>query len=143
MTIGIINGPNLNLLGFRKPEIYGNEIFENTLKNLKQDFPNVDLNYFQSNIEGEIIDFIQKINRDKDYIGIVLNPGAYAHYSYAIADAIADSTLPVIEVHISNIHARDEFRAKSVTARMADAVLTGFGRDGYRMAIDYLICNHK
>lgn len=141
MTIAIINGPNLNMLGKRDPEIYGGETFEQTFDMLQKKFPDIELKYSQSNCEGTIIDLIQDANTDEDCIGIVLNPGAYAHYSYAIADAIADSTVPVVEVHISNIHAREEFRAKSVTARQAKAVIAGCGRDGYRLAIDFLINN--
>lgn len=143
MTIGIINGPNLNLLGRRDPEIYGKETFEDTLTELKKNFTDITIQYFQTNSEGEIIDIIQNLNCDSNCTGIILNPGAYAHYSYAIADAIADSMIPVVEVHITNIHAREEFRAKSVTAREADAVLTGFGRDGYKLAINYLIGNQS
>lgn len=138
MTITIINGPNLNLLGRRKPEIYGSEEFSETLRKIRYKFPDTDIRYFQSNSEGEIIDLIQRENTDLSVLGIVLNPGAYAHYSYAIADAVADSAIPVVEVHISNIHAREAFRATSVTARAAEAVITGCGRKGYEMAIDYI-----
>lgn len=138
MTITIINGPNLNLLGRRKPEIYGSEEFSETLRKIRDKFPDIDIRYFQSNSEGEIIDLIQRENADLSVLGIVLNPGAYAHYSYAIADAVADSAIPVVEVHISNIHAREAFRATSVTARAAAAVITGCGRKGYEMAIDYI-----
>lgn len=138
MTITIINGPNLNFLGHRNPEIYGKETFSDTLLKIRERFPNLDIRYFQSNSEGEIIDRIQQENTDLSVAGIVLNPGAYAHYSHAIADAVADSSIPVVEVHISNIHAREPFRATSVTARAANAVITGCGRKGYAMAIDFL-----
>lgn len=138
MTISIINGPNLNRLGKRNPEFYGSETFEETLETIRNRFPGIDIHYFQSNSEGEIIDIIQRENLDNSVAGIILNPGAYAHYSYAIADAIEDSDKPVVEVHISNIHAREEFREKSVTARAASAVITGCGRKGYFLAIEYL-----
>ncbi len=135
MRILIINGPNLNLLGQRRPEIYGEETFLDTLDKLRQRFGDVDIYYFQSNCEGEIIDRIQEDQID----GIVINPGAYAHYSHAIADAIEGCPLPVVEVHISNIFAREEFRAKTVTGRCANAVIAGCGRNGYALAIEQII----
>lgn len=138
MTISIINGPNLNMLGKRDPAIYGNETLDDTLAALRAEFPEIRIESFQSNSEGEIIDAIQRANTLPEIRGIVLNPGAYAHYSYAIADAVADSAVPVVEVHISNIHAREEFRAVSVTARAAKAVITGCGRKGYAMAVNFL-----
>lgn len=139
MTISIINGPNLNRLGKRNPEFYGSETFEETLEAIRNKFKGIDIRYFQSNSEGEIIDIIQRENLDNSVAGIIINPGAYTHYSYAIADAIEDSDKPVVEVHISNIHAREEFRAKSVTARAASAVIAGCGRMGYSLAIEYLV----
>lgn len=139
MKVLIINGPNLNLLGRRSPEIYGNKSFGETLAAIRADFADVEVEYCQSNCEGEIIDAIHKVGFDSDYIGIVLNPGAYAHYSLAIADAVEAVDTPVVEVHISNIHAREEFRHKSVTARAARALIAGCGRDGYALAILYLI----
>lgn len=139
MKIAIINGPNLNLLGKRQPEVYGHETFAQTLSLLSEKFPETELFYMQNNSEGEIIDLIQDINCQPDFLGIVLNPGAYAHYSYAIADAVADSGLPVVEVHISNIHAREEFRSRSVTAARARAIISGCGRMGYELAIRYLL----
>lgn len=139
MTIAIINGPNLNMLGRRDPTIYGPETLEDTLDALRREFPEVNITDFQSNSEGEIIDTIQSANRLPDICGIVINPGAYAHYSYAIADAVADSRVPVVEVHISNIYSRENFRAVSVTARAARAVITGCGRRGYAMAVDFLV----
>ena len=138
MKVAIINGPNLNILGRRDTTTYGDETFDQTLANIKDHFPSDELIYFQSNSEGEIIDFIQKACFELKVDGIVINPGAYTHYSYAIADAIADAPSPVVEVHISNIHAREDFRSKSVTARYASAVIAGCGRMGYRLAIDYL-----
>lgn len=137
--ICIINGPNLNLLGRRQPEIYGTTTFEDHLKEMRAEFPDTPIEYFQSNCEGEIIDKIHRLGYETpDCTGIVINPGAYAHYSYAIADAISSISLPVIEVHISNIHARDEFRHKSVTAPSCKAMLCGFGLKGYNLAVGYL-----
>lgn len=137
--ICIINGPNLNLLGKREPAIYGSQSFDDCLRELRSLFPGVDIEYFQSNGEGAIIDKIHQLGYDDDACtGIVINPGAYAHYSYAIADAIAAIPLPVIEVHISNIHSREEFRHKSVTAPACKAMLCGFGLRGYELAVRYL-----
>lgn len=127
------------MLGKRNPEIYGHETFEETLTGIRKKFPETEIRFFQSNSEGEIIDMIQRENADPAVAGIVLNPGAYAHYSFAIADAVEDSDTPVAEVHISNIHAREDFRATSVTARSARCVITGCGRKGYEMAIDFLL----
>lgn len=138
MHIRIINGPNLNLLGKRRPEIYGSETFEQTLDNIRKEFPGIDIRYFQSNSEGEIIDLIHGAAAE-EALGIVLNPGAYAHYSLAIADALESVDVPAVEVHISNIHAREEFRHKSVTARTACAIIAGCGRMGYSLAIRYLL----
>ncbi|MDE5887282.1 MAG: type II 3-dehydroquinate dehydratase [Muribaculaceae bacterium] len=138
--IAIINGPNLNLLGKRQPEIYGNTTFEDCLEALKMTFLELEIEYFQSNSEGEIIDHIHHLGYNSpECEGIVINPGAYAHYSYAIADAIASIQLPVVEVHISNIHARDEFRHKSVTAPTCKGVICGLGLKGYELAIRYLL----
>lgn len=131
MKILIINGPNLNLLGTREPEIYGNISMEDYLEKLKPEFPSYQLNYYQSNIEGEIINRLQK----DDFDAIVINPGAFTHYSYAIADCLKNIQKKKIEVHISNIYKREEFRQKSVTAANSDAVLSGFGMAGYRLAI--------
>ena len=138
--IAIINGPNLNLLGKRQPEIYGNESFEKYLKVLRSKFPLIPLEYFQSNSEGEIIDKLHQLGYETpDCKGIVINPGAYSHYSYAIADAIASIGLPVVEVHISNIMGRENFRHQSVTAPSCIGMLTGFGLKGYDLAISHLI----
>lgn len=136
--ISIINGPNLNLLGRREPEIYGRQDFMSFLESLHMDFPDVDIEYFQSNSEGEIIDEIQQKGFNPDCSGIILNPGGYSHYSVAIADAVAAVHVPVVEVHISNIHAREEFRHTSVTARAAKGVVAGLGLEGYRLALSYL-----
>lgn len=127
----IVNGPNLNLLGTREPEIYGNISMENYLEKLKSEFTTLEIMYYQSNIEGEIIDRLQQ----DDFDAVIINPGAYTHYSYAIADCLKNIQKPKVEVHISNIYKREEFRQKSVTAAYTDAVLSGFGMDGYRLAI--------
>ncbi|MGJ1286745.1 type II 3-dehydroquinate dehydratase [Sphingobacterium spiritivorum] len=133
----IINGPNLNLLGVREKSIYGDQDFKSYFETLKQRFPELDLNYFQSNSEGTIIDKIHEVGFDID--GIVLNAGAYTHTSVAIGDAIAAVKTAVIEVHISNVYAREEFRHKSYLAKNCKGVICGFGLDGYRLAIEGLI----
>ena len=131
MKILIINGPNLNLLGTREPEIYGNTSMQDVLEQLKTQFSEHELMYYQSNYEGSIIDRIQ----NEDYDALVINPGAFTHYSFAIADALKNVKKRKIEVHISNIYQREEFRQKSVTAAYTNAVLSGFGIDGYRLAV--------
>jgi 3-dehydroquinate dehydratase-2 len=131
MKILILNGPNLNLLGTREPEIYGNISMENVFEDLKKSFSQHELSYYQSNIEGEIINRLQ----ENDFEALVINPGAFTHYSYAIADCLKNISYPKIEVHISNIYQREEFRQKSVTAVNADGILSGFGIKGYFLAI--------
>lgn len=131
MKVLIINGPNLNLLGTREPEIYGTISMDDYLETLKTEFSSFKLNYYQSNIEGELINRLQK----DDFDALIINPGAFTHYSYAIADCLKNIRKPKVEVHISNIYKREEFRQKSVTAANTDAVLSGFGMDGYRLAI--------
>lgn len=140
IMIAIINGPNLNLLGKRNPEIYGEVSFEEFLKELRERFPDSPIEYYQSNCEGDIIDRIHNLGfYEPDCKGIVLNPGAYAHYSYAIADAISSVNVPVVEVHISNIFKREDFRNRSVTAVSCLGMLEGFGLEGYAMAVSYLL----
>jgi 3-dehydroquinate dehydratase-2 len=134
--ITIINGPNLNLLGKREPGIYGSEGFESYLEKLKQSNPDLVFDYFQSNVEGELIDAIQKAGFSAD--GIILNPGGYTHTSVAIGDAIASITSPVIEVHISNVHAREEFRKISHVSAKAKGTICGLGLDGYTLAVQYI-----
>ena len=134
--ITIINGPNLNLLGKREPGIYGSEGFDSYLEKLKQSNPDLMFDYFQSNIEGELIDAIQKAGFSAD--GIILNPGGYTHTSVAIGDAIASITSPVIEVHISNVHAREEFRRISHVSAKARGTICGLGLEGYALAAQYL-----
>ena len=129
----IINGPNLNLLGKREPEIYGSETFELFFEKLKKQFEEVELSYYQSNHEGGIIDKLHEVGFSHD--GIVINPGAYTHYSYAISDAIAAITTPVIEVHISDIHNREAFRSVSVTSTNCEKMISGKGLHGYKEAI--------
>ena len=136
MKIAIINGPNLNLLGKRETDIYGNESFEVFFKKIKTVFPKIDLEYFQSNIEGELIDAIQKFGFSSD--GIVINPGGYTHTSVAIGDAIAAIPAKVVEVHISNIFGREEFRKISYVSAKSKGVITGLGLKGYEMAIRFL-----
>ena len=135
----IINGPNLNLLGTREPEIYGSETFENYLSHLRTLIPEEEICYFQSNSEGALVDCIQQAGMNPSCRGIVLNPAAYTHYSIAIADAISAVKTPVVEVHISNIHSRESFRHETVTGARAKAVLTGFGLKGYELAIRFLL----
>jgi 3-dehydroquinate dehydratase-2 len=137
MKILILNGPNLNLLGKREPEIYGNLTFEVYFDALKKKYPNIELYYFQSNIEGEIIDRLHEVGFSFD--GVILNAGAYTHTSVAIGDAIKGIETPVIEVHISNVHAREEFRNISYIAPNAKGVIAGFGLQSYELAIDSFI----
>lgn len=137
MKLLIINGPNLNLLGTREPEIYGEETFEEYLLILQQEFPTITINYFQSNHEGEIIDKLHEANYDYD--GVVLNAGAYSHTSIAIRDAISAIDPPVVEVHISNVYAREEFRQKSHLSAVCEGVIVGLGTRGYELAVRYLM----
>ena len=138
MKIQIINGPNLNLLGKREPGIYGSKSFEEYFTELTAKYDGiVELSYYQSNVEGELINKLHEVGFSWD--GIVINMGAYTHTSVAIADAIAGIKTPVIEVHISNIYAREEFRHISLSGRNCKGVLTGFGMDGYRLAIENLL----
>ena len=140
MKLLIINGPNLNLLGMRQPKIYGSQSMEQYLDFLHDAYPDIEIEYFQSNCEGFIIDELQRVGYATDeYIGIVLNAGAYTHTSLAIADAIAAIKLPVVEVHISNIAAREEIRRRSMIAPVCRGSIAGFGMDSYRLAIESLI----
>jgi 3-dehydroquinate dehydratase II len=137
MKIAIINGPNLNLLGTRETDIYGNMPFDMYLAQLKEKFSTVEFSYFQSNVEGEIVNEIQRVGFDHD--GIVLNPAGYTHTSVAIGDAVAAIKVPVIEVHISNVHAREEFRKLSHISGKAVGSIFGLGLKGYELAIEYLV----
>lgn len=137
MKIAIINGPNLNLLGSRETEIYGGQSFDDYYKGLTKKYPSIQLTYFQNNVEGEIINELQRIGNDVH--GIILNPGGYTHTSVAIGDAIAAVSAKVIEVHISNIFAREEFRKLSYVSSKAKAVMSGFGLRGYELALQYFI----
>lgn len=137
MKIIIINGPNLNLLGTREPEVYGGRTFEDYLAELQQKFPGIKLEYYQSNIEGEIITKIQETGFNHD--GIVLNAGAYTHTSIGIADAVKAVTAPVIEVHISNTFSRETFRHQSYLSPVSAGVIIGFGLKGYELALNALI----
>jgi 3-dehydroquinate dehydratase-2 len=136
MKIQIINGPNLNLLGKRETSIYGNQSFEDFFATLKPRFPEFELHYYQSNIEGEIVSKLHEVGFSFD--GIILNAGAYTHTSVAIHDAIAGIKTPVIEVHISNVYAREEFRHKSLITSKCTGLLTGFGMEGYALALAFL-----
>jgi 3-dehydroquinate dehydratase II len=137
MNVIVINGPNLNLIGTRETSIYGSLSFEEYLKELMFLFPNIDITYFQSNIEGEIINKIHETGFNFD--GIILNAGGYSHTSVAIADAIASITSPVIEVHISNIYTREQIRHSSLLSSKCKGIIIGFGLDSYRLAIEGLI----
>ncbi|WP_316766983.1 type II 3-dehydroquinate dehydratase [Pedobacter frigiditerrae] len=137
MKIQIINGPNLNLLGLREPSIYGSEGFETYISQLREMYSIIEIDYYQSNVEGELINKLHEVGFSYD--GIIINAGGYTHTSVAIADAIAAIKTPVVEVHISNIYAREEFRHVSLTGKNCKGVLTGFGLDGYRLAIESLL----
>ena len=137
MRIQIINGPNLNLLGKREPQIYGDRGFEEYLQVLRNTYPDIQLDFYQSNIEGELINKIHEVGFEYD--GIILNAGAYTHYSLALMDAIKAVTAPVVEVHISNVHQREEFRHHSVISCVCKGVICGFGLDSYRLALDALL----
>lgn len=136
MKIQIINGPNLNLLGKREPSVYGNQSFDDFFLSLKQRFPQLELHYYQSNVEGEIINKLHETGFTFD--GIILNAGAYTHTSVAIHDAIGAIKTPVVEVHISNVYAREEFRHKSLITSKCAGMLTGFGMEGYALALLFL-----
>jgi len=137
MKIQIINGPNINLLGRREPGIYGNQSFDAYLEVLRQQYPEVEIAYYQSNCEGCLIEKLQEVGFDFD--GIILNAGAYTHTSIALQDAIRAIQVPVVEVHISNVHAREEFRHKSLISSACKGVILGFGMDSYRLAIEALL----
>lgn len=137
MKILIINGPNLNLLGKREPGIYGNSSFDDYLKKLREQYSDVEIEYYQSNIEGCLIDKMQQVGFTVD--GIVLNAGAYTHTSVALHDCIRAITSPVIEVHISNVHQREQFRHHSMISSACKGVICGFGLDSYRLALEAFI----
>lgn len=137
MKIQIINGPNLNLLGKREPDVYGNTSFEEYLENLKKQFPEVEIYYYQSNVEGELINKIHEVGFTFD--AILLNAGGYTHTSVAISDAIAGVTTPALEVHISNIYKREEFRHKSIISKSCIGMISGLGLKGYELGIRYFL----
>ncbi len=141
MKIQIVNGPNLNLLGIREPGIYGSDSFEIYLPKLKAMYPDVEIEYYQSNVEGELINKIQEIGFSAD--GIVLNAGAYTHTSIALHDCIRAIKSPVIEVHISNVHQREEFRHHSFISAACKGVICGFGLDSYRLAVEAIVRNEE
>jgi 3-dehydroquinate dehydratase-2 len=136
MKVSIINGPNLNLLGKREPELYGAVSFGDFLRSLQERFPNITIEYYQSNVEGELINEIQRAGFSSD--GIILNPGGYTHTSVAIGDAVAAIKAPVVEVHISNVHAREEFRRQSFVSPKAVGTICGLGLEGYALALQWL-----
>ena len=131
-----MNGPNLNLLGTREPGVYGHETMDTCMKNLREQYPDITLEYYQSNVEGELINKLQEVGFTYD--GIVLNAGAYTHTSIALLDCIRSLKTPVIEVHISNVHAREDFRHQSVISAGCKGVIAGFGLDSYRLAVEAL-----
>ncbi|MDM8003178.1 MAG: type II 3-dehydroquinate dehydratase [Bacteroidota bacterium] len=137
MKIEIINGPNLNLLGRREPAVYGSQGFEEVMSGLRSRFRNVEFSYSQSNVEGELVSMIQAAGNKAD--GVIINPGGYTHTSVAIADAIAAIGIPVVEVHISNLLSREEFRHTSITGRYCRGTIMGLGTDGYRLAAEALL----
>lgn len=141
MKIQIINGPNLNLLGVREEDIYGSRDFENYFEALKERFPNVELQYYQSNIEGELINKLHEVGFS--FGGIILNAGAYTHTSIALHDAIGAIKTPVVEVHISNIYAREEFRHKSLITSKCKGLISGFGLEGYALALNFITSKQK
>lgn len=136
MKIAILNGPNLNLLGKREPEVYGHQTFEDYLTSLRSRYPEVDIQYYQSNVEGELINEIQRQGFEAD--GIIFNPGGYTHTSVALRDAVSAIPAPVIEVHISNVHAREDFRQISYISGVAKGTIAGLGLQGYELALLHL-----
>lgn len=137
MKITIINGPNLNLLGTREPSVYGSESFESFLNELKARFDQVTFDYVQSNVEGELVTAIQEAGEKSDFI--IMNPAAYSHTSIAMADAISAIETPVVEVHISNVHARESYRQELITGSKSVGVISGLGLEGYALAIEYAV----
>ena len=142
MKILILNGPNLNLLGRREPHIYGSETFEDYLDILRKNYPSVSIEYLQSNHEGVLIDKLHEIGFDTNYVGVVLNAGALTHTSVAIGDAIGGIKIPVVEVHISNVHARESFRHHSYISAKAAGIIVGMGLMGYKLGVEFLLTKH-
>lgn len=141
LSLAIINGPNLNLLGIREPHLYGHQTFDAFLEQLRERFPEVQLSYYQSNVEGELINYLQSCRTGMD--GIVLNAGGYTHTSIALADTIAAIGVPVIEVHISNILAREDYRKTSFIAAKCIGAISGLGLPGYELAVRYFVENSE
>ncbi|MBK8580631.1 MAG: 3-dehydroquinate dehydratase [Flavobacteriales bacterium] len=137
MRLLILNGPNLDLLGTREPAIYGTRTFEDFLVELRKEFPGHQLDYFQSNVEGEMINALR--NAEANCAGVVMNAAGYSHTSVALRDTLAGMQVPVVEVHISNVHAREPFRHVLLTAAVSAGCITGFGLEGYRLAVEYLL----
>ena len=135
MKVAIVNGPNLNLVGTREPDVYGTITFEKLLAHLKKEFPNVEVLYFQSNVEGELINFLHELREHGDLTGILINAGGYTHTSVALGDAVAAMNCDVIEVHLSNVFSREDFRHRSYVGRAASGSISGFGMDAYRLGV--------
>ena len=142
MKILILNGPNLNLLGRREPHIYGSQAFEDYLDILRRNTPSISIEFMQSNHEGVLIDKLHEVGFDDSYTGVVLNAGALTHTSVAIGDAIGGIKIPVVEVHISNVHAREAFRHHSYISAKAAGIIVGMGLMGYKLAIEFLLTKH-
>ncbi len=138
MKIAIVNGPNLNLTGYRQPEIYGSRTFESFLAELDLEYSDAEFVYLQSNVEGELINYLQELDKQADIVGVVLNAGGYTHTSVALADAVAAISIPVIEVHMSNVFAREDHRHVSYIGRECIGSVSGFGFDSYKLAIEHL-----
>ncbi|HEY4612622.1 MAG TPA: type II 3-dehydroquinate dehydratase [Bacteroidota bacterium] len=138
MRLLVINGPNLNLLGKREPELYGTSTLDDIEKMLAKQFPDIKFEFYQSNSEGVLVDHLQK-GMSGAFDGVILNAGAFTHYSYAIRDAVAALKIPVVEVHLSNVHAREEFRHRSVIAAVCKGVIAGFGAQSYQLAVRALL----
>ena len=136
MKIIIINGPNLNLLGTRETQIYGSDTLETIQKEVNSQFTNLKISWHQTNLEGEIVDLVHKAN--KDYDGIVINPAGYSHTSVAILDALSILKIPIVEVHLSNVYKREDFRSTMLTAKASDAIIAGCGKEGYSLALKYI-----
>lgn len=141
MKIAIVNGPNLNLVGTREPEVYGSETFEAFIARMDVQFPEVEFVYLQSNVEGELINFLHELNAQDDLHGILLNAGGYTHTSVALGDAVAGISVPVIEIHMSNVFAREDFRHVSYIGRAAQGSISGFGMESYELGIRQLLGN--
>ncbi|GAB5537988.1 MAG: type II 3-dehydroquinate dehydratase [Salibacteraceae bacterium] len=143
MKIAIINGPNVNMIGTREPEVYGNESFESYFAQLDQDFPDIEFVYFQSNVEGELINFMHSLHKNGDARGVLLNAGGYTHTSVALADTVAAISIPCVEIHISNVFKRETFRHTSYIGSACIGSISGFGLESYRLGVQYFLNAQK